>query len=112
MAASLNDNIAVSAKLHDELNSLYSELEEKVQIRTQELAEINKEVQDSIEYASTIQRSFLKNSLLIEKQFSEAFVIWEPRDKVGGDLYVYEESDEGILFGVIDCTGHSVPGVL
>ncbi len=110
MATSLNENIAVSAKLHEELNSLYSELEMKVQIRTQELAEINKEVQDSIEYASTIQRSFLKNSVLIEKQFSEAFIIWEPRDKVGGDLYVYEESDEGILFGVVDCTGHSVPG--
>jgi len=110
MANSLNENIAVSARLHEELNSLYSELEEKVQIRTQELAEINKEVQDSIEYASTIQKSFLKNSHLIEQQFSEALVIWEPRDKVGGDLYIYEESDEGILFGVVDCTGHSVPG--
>lgn len=110
MATSLNENIAVSARLHEELNSLYTELEEKVQIRTKELAEINKDMQDSVEYASTIQRSFLKNSLLIEKQFSEALVIWEPRDKVGGDLYIYEESTEGILFGVVDCTGHSVPG--
>lgn len=110
MATSLNENIAVSARLHEELNSLYSDLEEKVQIRTQELAEINKEVQDSIEYASTIQKSFLKNHSLIKEKLGDSFVIWQPRDKVGGDLYIYEESDEGIIFGVVDCTGHSVPG--
>ncbi|NOQ29572.1 MAG: SpoIIE family protein phosphatase [Helicobacteraceae bacterium] len=110
MATSLNENIAVSARLHEELNSLYNELEEKVEIRTQELAEVNREVQDSIEYASTIQRSFLKDTSLIEKKFSDSFVIWQPRDKVGGDLYIYEESDKGIIFAVVDCTGHSVPG--
>lgn len=110
MAKSLNKNIAVSAKLHEDLNTLYAELEEKVEERTKELAEINQDVQDSIEYASVIQRSFLKNSLLIEKQFSETFVIWEPRDKVGGDLYIYEENEKGVIFGVVDCTGHSVPG--
>ncbi len=110
MATSLNENISVSAKLHEELNSLYSDLEEKVEIRTQELAEINKEVQDSIEYASTIQRSFLKDTSVIEQTLGDSFVVWQPRDKVGGDLYIYEESDEGIIFGVVDCTGHSVPG--
>jgi serine phosphatase RsbU (regulator of sigma subunit) len=110
MATSLNENIAVSARLHEELNSLYSELEEKVEIRTRELAQINKEVQDSIEYASTIQRSFLKDASIIEQTLSDSFVVWQPRDKVGGDLYIYEESDEGIIFGVVDCTGHSVPG--
>ena len=110
MANSLNENIAVSARLHEELNSLYTELEEKVQIRTQELADVNKEVQDSIEYASTIQRSFLKSSSHIEKNFSDSFVVWQPRDKVGGDLYIYEEHEKGVMFGVVDCTGHSVPG--
>ena len=110
MATSLNENIAVSARLHEELSSLSNELEEKVKVRTQELAEINREVQDSIEYASTIQKSFLKSSCVIEQKLSESFVVWEPRDKVGGDLYIYEESDDGIIFGVVDCTGHSVPG--
>lgn len=110
MATSLNDNISVSAKLHEELNSLYNDLEEKVLLRTQELASINKEVQDSIDYAATIQKSFLKHPSLIQEKFKESFVIWEPRDKVGGDLYIYEESEDGIIFGVVDCTGHSVPG--
>lgn len=110
MASSLNKNISVSAALHAEIRDLNIGLEKKVAIRTQELSEINKEVQDSIEYASTIQRSFLTKPATIKERIQESFVIWEPRDQVGGDLYVYEETSEGILFGVVDCTGHSVPG--
>ncbi len=110
MASSLNKNISVSAALHAEIRDLNIGLEKKVALRTQELSEINKEVQDSIEYASTIQRSFLTKPATIKERIQESFVIWEPRDQVGGDLYVYEETSEGILFGVVDCTGHSVPG--
>ncbi len=110
MASSLNENISVSAKLHEEIRELNINLEQKVKDRTHELAEINQELQDSIEYASTIQRSFVKDISLIKNSVTDAFSMWHPRDKVGGDLYIHEETDEGILFGVIDCTGHSVPG--
>jgi serine phosphatase RsbU (regulator of sigma subunit) len=110
MANSLNKNISVSAKLHEEIRELNINLEKKVSLRTQELSEINKEVQDSIEYAANIQSSFLKKSSIIANRFNDSLVIWQPRDKVGGDLYIYEETDDGILFGVVDCTGHSVPG--
>lgn len=110
MANSLNKNISVSARLHEEIRELNTDLEKKVAHRTQELFDINKEVQDSIDYASTIQRSFLKNPVIIQDRFNDSFVIWQPRDKVGGDLYIYEEIDEGVLFGIVDCTGHSVPG--
>ena len=110
MASSLNENISVSAKLHEEIRELNINLEQKVKDRTHELAEINQELQDSIEYASTIQKSFVKDISLIKNSVTDAFSMWHPRDKVGGDLYIHEETDEGILFGVIDCTGHSVPG--
>ncbi len=110
MAESLNKNISVSAKLHEEIRVLNTDLEGKVALRTQELADINQEVQDSIEYASTIQNSFLAHPDTVKERFEDSFVIWQPRDKVGGDLYVYEETPDGILFGVVDCTGHSVPG--
>ncbi len=110
MAKSLNENIAVSAKLHDDINELNTNLEKKVLFRTQELALINQELQDSIEYASVIQRSFLKSEKLIKEEFNDAFIIWQPRDKVGGDLYIFEKQNKGIIFGVVDCTGHSVPG--
>jgi len=110
MAFSLNENISVSSKLHEEIRELNINLEQKVEDRTQELAETNRELQDSIEYASIIQKSFVKDISLIKSSVTDALVIWQPRDKVGGDLYIHEECDEGILMGVVDCTGHSVPG--
>jgi serine phosphatase RsbU (regulator of sigma subunit) len=38
------------------------------------------------------------------------FVLWLPRDVVGGDFYFYQGNAQGKLFGVIDCAGHGVPG--
>jgi serine phosphatase RsbU (regulator of sigma subunit) len=38
------------------------------------------------------------------------FVIWQPRDIVGGDLYLFEKCAHGYLVAIMDCTGHGVPG--
>ncbi|MFX5547145.1 SpoIIE family protein phosphatase, partial [Acinetobacter baumannii] len=40
------------------------------------------------------------------------FILWKPRDVVGGDFYVYREQADGYLIGVVDCAGHGVPGAL
>jgi serine phosphatase RsbU (regulator of sigma subunit) len=39
-------------------------------------------------------------------------VIWRPKEKVGGDLYLLHESEEGVLLGLADCTGHGVAGAM
>ena len=69
-------------------------------------------IEDSIEYASLIQHSLVPNNEVFRKYVDDYFVIWHPKDVVGGDIYLLEElrhDDEMILF-VIDCTGHGVPG--
>ena len=69
-------------------------------------------IEDSIEYASIIQHSLVPNNEVFRKYVDEFFVIWHPKDVVGGDIYLLEElrhDDEMMLF-VIDCTGHGVPG--
>jgi serine phosphatase RsbU (regulator of sigma subunit) len=43
-------------------------------------------------------------------EIAEHFEIWWPRDVVGGDVYVVRPTAEGMLLGVMDCTGHGVPG--
>lgn len=73
-----------------------------------EIEKINKHTRESIEYSSLIQNSLIPN----EKVFSDSFVIWEPKDIVGGDIYLFPEmynEDECVLM-LIDCTGHGVPG--
>lgn len=39
------------------------------------------------------------------------FILWKPRDIVGGDFYWIRRIDsESTLVALIDCTGHGVPG--
>jgi signal transduction histidine kinase len=103
--------------LAEEFNYMVSSLQEhistldkKVKDRTQKLEEMNTKVTDSIKYAYNIQTSLLPNESIFEKNLKEFFTIWEPRDIVGGDIYFLEPVKNGFLIGVIDCTGHGVPG--
>lgn len=88
------------------------ELERKIDERTKELNEKNIKIMDSIDYAKVIQKTILPSSEEINKVFSQHFVIWEPRDIVGGDFYWVRKFDDGILVILGDCTGHGVPGAL
>lgn len=75
-------------------------------------AEKHRIVQESIEYASVIQRSFMRESQQnLSSMLKDYFMWWEPRDCVGGDCYFARQIDQdNLLLAVIDCTGHGVPG--
>jgi len=77
-----------------------------------EIDEINKHTKESIEYAALIQSSLIPNNNLMRKYFKDQFVIWHPKDTVGGDIYLFDElrNEDECLLMVIDCTGHGVPG--
>jgi len=67
---------------------------------------------ESIEYASLIQSALIPDNTVFDNYFSDYFSVWQPKDTVGGDIYLFDElrdSDECLLM-VIDCTGHGVPG--
>lgn len=46
----------------------------------------------------------------MKRLFKENFVVWKPRDIVGGDFFWIREIDDIIVLAVGDCTGHGVPG--
>ncbi|HUW36639.1 MAG TPA: SpoIIE family protein phosphatase [Rhodocyclaceae bacterium] len=74
-------------------------------------AEKNRLVMESIDYASVIQRSFLRPSQqALRASLPDHFLVWEPRDVVGGDYFHFQAFDEGFFFALFDCTGHGVPG--
>lgn len=85
-----------------------SELETRVQDRTQQLTAVNQHLRDSIDYASLIQKAILPGPAPKWPNFA----LWRPRDTVGGDLYLVRPTSQGCLFGVIDCAGHGVAGAL
>jgi len=67
-------------------------------------------ISSSINYASRIQRSVLPNKHVLDAYFEDYFILWEPRDVVGGDIYWTKQWGDGVLFVLGDCTGHGVPG--
>jgi len=91
---------------------LYTELGE----RKKQIEEFSLQVMSSIEYAARIQRTLLPAADGLNRLFSDHFIIWLPRDIVGGDLYFLEPIRRGkttrFLVGIIDCTGHGVPGAM
>ncbi|WP_238456620.1 SpoIIE family protein phosphatase [Desulfotruncus arcticus] len=88
------------------------ELEQKVLARTLELKEKNEKLTDSIDYARRIQKSVLPSSETLTEVFQDYFLIWQPRDMVGGDFYWIKKFSSGFFVAIGDCTGHGVPGAL
>jgi hypothetical protein len=74
----------------------------------------HRQLLSSIEYASTIQSALLADSrAALARAFGEDHaLVWAPRDVVGGDCFFAAADAHGVLFGLIDCTGHGVPGAL
>ena len=102
-----------------QIRSNTEELEHKVQARTLALEEANRDmrrahqqINDSIDYASLIQQATLPSQQLTQLLGPQQFVLWRPRDVVGGDFYVFRAEGQRYLLGVVDCAGHGVPGAL
>lgn len=72
----------------------------------------NKQIADSIRYAGILQRSILPDHQLKDTFGERHFVLWEPKDIVGGDYYLFHGDRGRCLTGVADCAGHGVPGAM
>ncbi|HET6244528.1 MAG: SpoIIE family protein phosphatase [Bacteroidetes bacterium] len=70
----------------------------------------NKDITDSINYASKIQQAILPESIEFKKHFPDSFVLFKPKDIVSGDFYWITEKNDFVFFTAADCTGHGVPG--
>ncbi|HTA65977.1 MAG TPA: SpoIIE family protein phosphatase [Xanthomonadaceae bacterium] len=71
----------------------------------------NRQILQSIDYASVIQRAMLRTSQeTLKAELLDATIAWEPRDIVGGDFFHCAKFDHGVFVAIADCTGHGVPG--
>jgi len=84
--------------------------DKEVEQKTKQLEETQEKITDSIKFSSLIQDAILPNEEVISKFLNDFFVLWKPKDIVGGDIYQFLEREDDCLIFVIDCTGHGVPG--
>jgi serine phosphatase RsbU (regulator of sigma subunit) len=76
------------------------------------IAEQNKDLIDSINYARRIQQAILPEKTLEEQILKNGYVLYRPKHIVSGDFYWLHKTGNDIFIAVIDCTGHGVPGAL
>lgn len=85
---------------------------DSLQKRIEELETQTQYLHESMRYAGSIQRSILPNERVFQNVFTDAFVIFEPKDIVSGDFYWIFQHNDDVYFAVGDCTGHGIPGAL
>ena len=93
---------------------LEKELELRTSVMMKQKSEIelqNLAITDSINYAKRIQTSILPDINKLKETFSDAFILFYPRDIVSGDFYWFDKiDDERFVMVCADSTGHGVPG--
>lgn len=118
-----NDEIGILAREFDnmieKLDGHVEQLDATVKEKTRELADnydkleyANKHILESIYYARTIQQAILPRMNIVPPGVRELFILWRPKDIIGGDIYWQRRTEDGFLLAVIDCTGHGVPGAI
>jgi len=88
----------------------------KLKLAEERINDQNKQITDSIQYASRIQSAIMPPQELMEELFPSSFILFQPRDIVSGDFFwastFWSEASDSkqIIIAVADCTGHGVPG--
>ena len=76
------------------------------------IAEKNKEMTDSLNYAKRLQAAILPRKEEIKKTFDQFFILYLPKDIVSGDFYFFERIENKVIIAGADCTGHGVAGAI
>lgn len=75
-----------------------------------EIEKKNRQILDSINYASHIQEAILPYEKHMAEDLPDSFVFYKPRDIVSGDFYWHSRHEDMVFIAAVDCTGHGVPG--
>jgi len=98
---------------YEEIQSQNEEIQKQnnaIMSKNQLLTKKNHQINQSIKAAKIIQEAILPFEQRMKQQLKDYFLIYRPKDVVSGDFYWMEQFEDKQIIGVIDCTGHGVPG--
>lgn len=82
----------------------------KIKVQKDIIEEKQKEINDSINYAERIQKSFLASEDIFQTNLSDYFILFKPKDVVSGDFYWAYQMEQKFYLCAADSTGHGIPG--
>jgi serine phosphatase RsbU (regulator of sigma subunit) len=98
-----------------------AESNKELEIKNKIIQQKSKDLFDSINYAERIQQAILPSFEKIGNDLNDFFILYKPKDVIGGDFYWYAnvrttpekgEEENVMVIAAVDCTGHGVPGAL
>lgn len=113
LLASLAFFIYRGFKQQKKANLIISRQKRDVELKNNIIEEKHKEITDSINYAERIQRALLASKKLLDKNLTNYFILFKPKDVVSGDFYwATKLSNNHFVMVTADSTGHGVPGAI
>lgn len=85
---------------------------EQISDQASQINQKNKDINDSLIYASRIQGNILQDGYSLKQYLKDSFVLYRPKDHLSGDFYWWGKVDQKLILVVADCTGHGVPGAM
>lgn len=96
----------LNLKAENKIFALYQE----TNAQKDALAEKNKTIMESLDYARYIQKAVLSKPEVLESFCQDYFLLFKPKDVVSGDFWMFKSLDRRLVIAVADGTGHGVPG--
>jgi serine phosphatase RsbU (regulator of sigma subunit) len=103
--SSLKDMMQRSTAYMQKLQLELSEAKEQLETKHHEIIQ-------SVNYAKGIQDRLIPEVETFQTYFSEAQFHLSQQGAIGGDLIYAREREGSLYFGLMDCTGHGIPGAL
>jgi len=105
-----NKQLAVQSDKLAEMNKKIFDQDSMIKKQSETLEFKNSKLTKNLNYAKKIQTSLFPNELTIKSFFPNSFVFFNPKDVVSGDFIWMKKIEEKIIFAVVDCSGHGIPG--
>ncbi|MDX2062751.1 MAG: two-component regulator propeller domain-containing protein [Bacteroidia bacterium] len=105
------ENLVLEQKVDERTREVVAQ-KEVIEKKNTEIEAKNKDITESIVYASRIQQAILPETARLNGKLRELMVFYKAKDIVSGDFYWFEQQNNRSYIAAVDCTGHGVPGAL
>lgn len=111
-ASYFKEQLQAKEDMLEQTTNFLVQIQRDLEKNNHELLLANKDIFDSISFAGLIQKSLLPDSDILKIFFKDASYKVIQQIGIGGDTVFIKNTNKGVVFGLLDSTGHGVPAAL